>query len=98
MTKRPRPLSQSPMAVYIRLIKAIREERGEFCEACHAPARHGHHIVPVSVSSIHSPLVYERANIMLLCDDCHALMHPLIRNISEWQVAKADRGQALLHR
>lgn len=86
------------MARYIRLIARLRRERGEFCEACGAPARHGHHIVPVAVTSIHSALVYEPANILILCDDCHALMHPLIRNISEWGIAKVDRGQALLRR
>lgn len=83
---------------YIDVLKAIRRKRGEFCEACGVPAKHGHHIVPVSETSIHSELVYEPANILLLGEDCHALMHPLIRNISEWGTARIDRGRAFLHR
>lgn len=91
-------LSQSPLARYIRTMRRIREERGGRCECCDAPANHGHHVVPVSATSVHAALVYEPANIMLLCDDCHALMHPLIRNIAEWKIARRDRGQALVRR
>jgi 5-methylcytosine-specific restriction endonuclease McrA len=83
---------------YISVIQQIRAERGDICEACGSPATHGHHIIPVSETSIHSELVYEPANIMILCDDCHALMHPLLRNVSEWQKARKGRGQALLRR
>jgi len=80
---------------YLRVLKQIRRERGEYCEACGAPAKHGHHIIPVSETSIASELVYEPANIMILCDDCHALMHPLLRNVSDWKRARKNRGQAL---
>jgi len=80
---------------YLNVLRQIRNERGEYCECCGIPAIHGHHIISVGETSIHSELVYEPANIMLLCDECHALMHPLVRNISEWGQARKDRGQML---
>lgn len=83
---------------YIQVLKKIREDRGLFCEACGEPAKHGHHIIPVSETRIHSELVYEPANIILLCDECHALMHPLIRNVSDWKKARKQRGQTLNRR
>ena len=82
---------------YLDVLKKIRCERGEYCECCGVTAQHGHHIIPVSETSIHSDLVFEPANIMILCDDCHALMHPLIRNVSDWKTVRRDRGQALSH-
>lgn len=84
----------SNFARYIRVLKEIRAERGEFCECCGVPARHGHHIIPVGETSIHGELVYEKANIMILCDDDHALMHPLMR-IYAWNKATIDRAQML---
>jgi len=80
---------------YLEVMARLRRERGEFCECCRAPAHHGHHIIPVSETSICSELVFEPANIMILCDDCHALMHPRIRNVQEWKRARIDRGQTL---
>jgi hypothetical protein len=83
---------------YLKVISDIRKERGEFCEACGKPATHGHHIIPVSETSICSELVYEPANIMILDDDCHALIHAraFIRNITDtWKGARVRRGQAL---
>lgn len=80
---------------YIKLLHKIRDERNNKCETCGHKAEHGHHIIPVSETSIDSELVYEPANIMILCDECHALMHPGLRNISDWQGARVRRGQAL---
>lgn len=88
-------INTQAMARYLAVLKAIRAERGEYCEACGSPATHGHHVIAVSNSSIHSELVFEPANIILLCDDCHALMHPLIRNINDWKLARKDRGRAI---
>lgn len=85
-------------SLYLKTIQTIRLERGEYCECCGLPARHGHHIIPVSETSIASELVYEPANILILCDDCHALMHAHagIRNITDtWAGARIRRGQAL---
>ena len=81
---------------YLKVLNQIRAERGEMCEACHSPASHGHHIITVGTTGIAMELIYEPANIMILCDDCHALMHPLIRNISDWKRARTDRGQMLI--
>lgn len=80
---------------YIAVCDKIRLERGEYCECCGVPSRHMHHIIPVSETRICSELVYEPANMMILCDDCHALMHPLLRNVSEWGKARIDRGRRL---
>lgn len=80
---------------YRDVVRKIRVERGDICEACGIPATHPHHIIPVSETSIHSELVFEPSNMILLCDDCHSLMHPLIRNISELGKARKGRGQAL---
>ena len=81
---------------YRDVVKEIRKERGDVCEACGDAATHPHHIIPVSETSIHSEMVFEPANMMLLCDDCHSLMHPLIRNISEWGKARKGRGRMLV--
>jgi 5-methylcytosine-specific restriction endonuclease McrA len=84
------------LAQYLKVLRQIRSERGEFCEACGYPARHGHHIIPVSVTGISSELFIEPDNIMILCDDCHALMHPMIRR-TEWAIVRKGRGLAILH-
>jgi len=81
---------------YLAVLKQIRRERGEFCEACGVPAKHGHHIIPVSESGITSEFLYEPANIMLLCDDCHALMHPGRRRMN-WLEMRKGRSRAILH-
>jgi len=83
---------------YQRIVREVRAERGDFCEACGAPATHVHHIIRVSETRIHSELVYEPANMLILCDECHALMHPLLRNVSEWQGARKRRGAMLSRR
>lgn len=80
------------------MLQEIRRERGEYCECCGAAARHGHHIIPVSDTGIASALLCEKSNIMLLCDDCHGLMHPLIRRVNDWEIARRDRGQATIRR
>lgn len=80
---------------YLAVLREVRAERGERCEACGAEAKHGHHIIPVSDSGIAAELVYEPANILILCDECHSLMHPRLRNVSEWGVARKNRGQQL---
>ena len=82
---------------YLDVCKKIRKERGEYCECCGVPSRHMHHIMPVSETSIHSIMVYEESNLMILCDDCHLLMHPLIRR-PEWGEARKGRGRALNRR
>ena len=83
---------------YMSVLNAVRKERGEFCESCGVPAKYIHHIIPVSASRIHSNLIFEPANMMILCDDCHALMHPLLRNVSEWKKARKERGQTIHRR
>lgn len=83
-----------PLARYRRVLAAVRQERGERCEACQVPARSAHHIVSVGLLGIASDLVSEPANLMILCDDCHALMHPGRRSYP-WLQARAARGRAL---
>ena len=83
---------------YRAVVKAVLAARGRYCEACGRFANHFHHIIRVSESRIHSELVYEPANMLILCDECHALMHPLLRNVSEWRGARKRRGAALIRR
>jgi len=85
----------SNFSKYLKVLREVREKRGCFCEACGVAAKYIHHIIPVSLQRIHSNLMYEPANMIILCSECHALMHPLIRNISEWNVAKKERWQTI---
>lgn len=84
----------SPLARYRRVLGAIRAERGECCEACGVPARSGHHVNAVGSTGIASELVFEPGNIVLLCNDCHSLCHPLRRSYPWFDAAKR-RGKAL---
>ena len=81
-------------ARYIALLAQVRAERGEYCEACGVPARHVHHIIPVRKTGINADLVYEPANVTILCDDCHLLMHPLLRR-TDWLTIRGLRGRSL---
>lgn len=81
----------SPVTRYKRVLAAVRAERGERCEACGVPARSGHHIVSVGIAGIASELVFEPANLMILCDGCHALFHPG-RRFYPWLDAARRRG------
>ena len=77
-----------------RLFKAnILKTRGKICECCHVYAKHLHHIIPVQETGIHAELVFEPANIMILCDDCHCLMHPARRY--PWLTLRIVRSHAL---
>jgi hypothetical protein len=86
--------SPGPLARYRRVLAAVRHERGERCEACRVPARSAHHILSVGLLGIAADLVSEPANLMILCDDCHALMHPGYRSYP-WLKAGTARGRAL---
>ena len=83
---------------YREVIAQVLHDRGRHCEACGTDANHIHHMIRVSDSGIHSELVYEPANMLVLCDDCHALMHPLLRNVSDWKGARKRRGATLIRR
>lgn len=93
-TGRPRTLRQQ-YAVAKKIVYARADGR---CEACGAPAKYTHHIHRVSETSIYSVLFADPANLLLLCDDCHALMHPLLRGGPRWMVARKQRGNALSRR
>ena len=84
-------------ARYMAMLRAVRTERGAYCEAYHdppVPATHVHHIIPIRESGINSELVYDLSNVIILCDDDHLLMHPLIRR-TVWLTIRRDRGRAL---
>ena len=91
MTRRA---SLSPLARYRRVLAALRSERGERCEACGEPTRSAHHVNAVGITGIADALAYEPANLLLLCDHCHTLMHPGRRAYS-WLAAKHHRANAL---
>jgi 5-methylcytosine-specific restriction endonuclease McrA len=83
---------------YRRAVFTVLEQRGEECECCHAAARHVHHIITVATSGIDSELAFEPANMMVLCNECHALMHPGSKNRNMWwrmNEAGQSRGHAL---
>lgn len=84
----------TPVRRYRRALADLRSSRGERCEGCGASTRSAHHIIPVSATGIAAELVYEPANLMLLCNDCHSLMHPGYRRYS-WNLAGEARGKAL---
>jgi 5-methylcytosine-specific restriction endonuclease McrA len=91
----PRPSPpETPHRRYRRVVREVLEARGRFCECCGTPARHVHHIIPCSITGMASELVFEPANMMVICNDCHMLMHPLIRRPS-WTKAAKGRGIAL---
>lgn len=74
------------------------KRRGHRCEACEEPADHMHHINPISETGITSELAFEPANMLLLCDDCHCLMHPGTRNRNmrlRFASAASARGRSL---
>jgi predicted HNH restriction endonuclease len=73
---------------------ALLAERGHVCEACGAPASHPHHVAPCSETGIASELVFDPANMIVLCDSCHAMMHPGHRRY--WTTGtRASRGRDL---
>jgi len=83
---------------YRRAIADVLEARGEFCEVCGVPAHHVHHVHTVSETGIAHALAYEPANMLILCNDCHVLMHPGSRNRNMWwrmHEAAISRGHAL---
>lgn len=91
-------MAESSLTRYRRVVAAVLEERGAFCEVCGEPSRHCHHIIPVSETGIASELVYEKANMMILCSDCHALMHPGQKNRNMWWIfddVSRARGRSL---
>lgn len=94
MTSAPSAPSPSPLARYRRVLAEVRAERGEACECCKAPTRSAHHIIGVGLLGIASELVYDPANLLLVCNDCHSLFHPG-RRAYPWAKAGQVRGQAL---
>lgn len=92
MAKQPPSLSNARR--YKAMIAAVLAERGAFCEACGVPATHVHHIIPIRESGINSELVFEPANVIILCDSDHLLMHPGIRK-TNWLLIRGNRGRAL---
>ena len=83
---------------YRALLRFEVEQRGHRCEGCGMPAEHIHHVNPISETGIMSDLAFEPANMLLLCDDCHCLMHPGTRNRNmylRFRSAAAARGIAL---
>lgn len=88
----------SNISRYRRIVAREVERRGHRCECCGEAADHMHHINPVSETGITSELAFEPANMMLLCDDCHCLMHPGPRNRNmrlRFGSAAAARGRSL---
>ena len=79
---------------YRDMLASVRAARGERCEAYGVPARHAHHVIPIARTGLNDELAFEPANLIILCDDCHALMHPGIRR-TDWLTIRAVRGKAI---
>lgn len=79
---------------YRQMLAAIHRDRGARCEACGTSARHVHHVIPIRQTGINDELAYEPANLLIMCDNCHMLMHPLIRK-TDWLLIRRQRGAAL---
>jgi 5-methylcytosine-specific restriction endonuclease McrA len=90
----PDQSQETPRQRYLRVVREVLDQRGRHCECCGIPARHIHHINPCSPKSIHSELYYAPENMMVICNDCHLLMHPLIRRPS-WKRAAKAQGTSL---
>jgi hypothetical protein len=78
--------AETPLVRYRRVVEEVLEARGRFCECCKTPARRIHHIIPCSIDGIASALFFDPVNMMIVCNDCHALFHPLVRRRS-WKDA-----------
>lgn len=93
------PETISPQQRYRRAVADVVERRGHVCEACGSSASHVHHINSASETGIDSELLVDPANMLLLCDDCHCLMHPGTRNRNmylRFGSAASARGRALV--
>src|SRR5665213_3066284 len=100
MTTIPGPVP-SRTAKYRAFVHGVRVERGDRCEACGRSAvearqtvLHVHHLWPIAKSGILDALVTCRANVLLVCDWCHAMQHPARRSWP-WLAVGAARGRAL---
>lgn len=94
MPRKKPPGPPSAFGRYLQVLRAVRAERGEFCECCGVPSKAAHHINAVGIQGIASALTFEPANLLLVCGDCHALFHPGQRSYS-WLSAQKRRGQGL---
>ena len=87
-------LRARPMKRYRLVKRETLAARGAKCEACGTPSNHVHHVAPVSDTGIASELVYDPANLLVLCDDCHCLFHPGYRTYP-WLTVGVTRGRML---
>lgn len=86
---------------YLVFVNALRAERGNRCDSCqHTAAQvgqrrlHVHHLMRVAAIGLDDPATTDAGNTLLVCNACHALMHPLKRNYN-WQAAGRNRGWRL---
>lgn len=86
--------ADTPLKRYRRALAQVRAERGERCECCGVPARAAHHVNAVGTTGIASALVSEPSNLLVICDDCHALFHPG-RRVYPWLTVGKRRTTAL---
>ena len=69
-------------SLYLKTIQTIRRERGEYCECCGMPATHGHHVIPVSETSI-------------IIRDIQKLNEAINGNGEDEQPAQVERAQPI---
>jgi len=90
----------SRLALYRRFMAEMRLLH-RVCEACgRTPKEAGqkklfpHHLLRVEILGVDDPLLVHPGNILMLCNDDHALFHPGRREYN-WLVASKKRGGAL---
>jgi len=97
------PAPRTLRAQYQAFIRDLLRQRPR-CESCgHTaqevgqPRLHVHHCMRVELLGVHDPATTDAGNALVLCNQCHALMHPLKRRYDElaWRGAGAERGRAL---
>lgn len=93
-TPRERDLRLRDLRAYRVSQAQVRRDRGERCEVCATGARATHHLASVGSTGIASPLVSDPRNLLIVCNDCHALFHPGERAY-DWTAAGAKRALAM---
>lgn len=98
--KKKRKRKPGSLKQYLDFCEMIREER-QVCESCGATAEevgqkhlHVHHLQRVQILGYNHPAIRDPKNVLLLCNACHALMHPGIRRYN-WMGAAITRSQNL---
>ncbi|TGK12848.1 HNH endonuclease signature motif containing protein [Leptospira stimsonii] len=89
--------SKLSLTEYKTFVSALVEKRGR-CDSCGNTAKevgqkklHIHHLIHVSRLGLSDPAITDEGNVLVLCNHCHSLFHPLKREYN-WFMAGVSRG------